>query len=42
MIKVADSRFQDELVDKAKSARKLPEDWEVPPAYRNNTPEALE
>jgi len=42
MIKIADSRFQDELVEKAKSAGKLPDDWDVPPPYRNNTPEALD
>ncbi len=42
MIKIADSRFQDELVEAAKEAGKLPADWEVPPGYRNNYPEALE
>lgn len=42
MIEIADSRFQDDLVERAKAAGKLPDDWEVPPAYRNNTPAALE
>jgi acyl-CoA hydrolase len=41
MIKIADSRFQQDLVEKAKDAGKLPPDWEVPPAYRNNYPETL-
>ncbi|WP_276257959.1 acetyl-CoA hydrolase/transferase C-terminal domain-containing protein [Haloglomus litoreum] len=42
MIKIADSRFQDDLVEQAKAAGKLPEDWTVPPAYRNNYPETIE
>ena len=42
MINVADSRFQDELVEKAKGVGKLPEDYEVPERYRNNYPENLE
>jgi hypothetical protein len=41
MIKVADSRFQDELIDKAKKAGKLPMDFELPAQYRNNTPEKI-
>ena len=42
MIKIADSRFQDDLVDQAKSAGKLPQDWDVPEGYRNNYPETIE
>ncbi|MDX1442164.1 MAG: acetyl-CoA hydrolase/transferase C-terminal domain-containing protein [Gammaproteobacteria bacterium] len=42
LIEVADSRFQQELVEKAKKAGKLPADWEVPPSARENTPEALQ
>jgi hypothetical protein len=42
MIKVADSRFQQDLVEKAKKHNKLPQDWEVPEGYRNNYPESLE
>jgi acyl-CoA hydrolase len=42
MIQLADSRFQDELVEKAKAAQKLPQDWEIPEQYRNNHPEKLE
>lgn len=42
LIKIADSRFQDELTKKAKDAGKIPQDWEVPEQYRNNYPEMLE
>lgn len=42
MINIADSRFQEELLAKAKSARKIPEDYTIPERYRNNTPERLE
>jgi hypothetical protein len=42
MIKVADSRFQDDLVERAKEAGKLPDDWSVPPAYQNNYPWTIE
>ena len=40
-IQIADSRFQDDLVAKAKEYGKLPADWEIPDAYRNNYPETL-
>jgi acyl-CoA hydrolase len=42
MVKVADSRFQADLVEQAKAAGKLPEDWSIPPAYRDNYPETIE
>ncbi|MFZ5724381.1 MAG: acetyl-CoA hydrolase/transferase C-terminal domain-containing protein [Pseudomonadota bacterium] len=42
MLKIADSRFQDELLAQAKAAGKIAHDYELPPGYRNNTPEALE
>lgn len=41
LLKVTDSRFQDELLDKAKRAGKIPTDYEIPAAFRNNTPEQL-
>ncbi|WP_347331959.1 acetyl-CoA hydrolase/transferase C-terminal domain-containing protein [Marinimicrobium locisalis] len=41
LIKIADSRFQDELAQKAKAAGKLPRDYQVPSAWRNNTPERI-
>ncbi len=41
LITIADSRFQPELVERAKSAGKLARDWEVPRHARRNTPEAI-
>lgn len=41
MICVADSRFQADLLAKAKENGKIPADWEVPAEYRNNTPARL-
>jgi len=42
LLNVADSRFQDELLAKAKAARKLPQDYRIPLAYRTNAPQRLE
>ena len=42
LIAVADSRFQDELVEQAKAHGKLEASYEVPVQYRNNFPDALE
>jgi Acetyl-CoA hydrolase/transferase C-terminal domain len=41
MLQVADSRFQAELARQAKDAGKLPKDFEVPAAYRENVPERI-
>ena len=41
MLSIADSRFQQELTRMAKDASKLPKDFEVPAAYRENTPERV-
>lgn len=41
MLKVADSRFQQELMKKAKKAGKLAKDYEIPAEYRNNYPEKI-
>ncbi|WP_422073383.1 acetyl-CoA hydrolase/transferase C-terminal domain-containing protein [Tranquillimonas rosea] len=38
MIQIADSRFQAELLDKAKSAGKIAPDYELPPAHGRNLP----
>jgi hypothetical protein len=38
MLQVADSRFQDELARAAKDAGKLPKNFEIPAAYRENYP----
>jgi acetyl-CoA hydrolase/transferase-like protein len=41
MLQVADSRFQEELTRSAKDAGKLPASFEIPKAYRQNTPERI-
>lgn len=42
LINIADSRFQDELLETAKKAGKIPADYQIPAEFRNNTPERLE
>lgn len=42
MISIADSRFQAELLRRAKAASKLPKDAQVPQAHSNNTPQMLQ
>ncbi|MEX1036914.1 MAG: acetyl-CoA hydrolase/transferase C-terminal domain-containing protein [Sneathiella sp.] len=42
MISIADSRFQPELLDRAKAAGKLPKDAQVPRQHRANTPQRLQ
>jgi Acetyl-CoA hydrolase/transferase C-terminal domain len=41
MLKVADSRFQRELAREGKDAGKLPKDFEIPAAHRENFPERI-
>lgn len=41
LIAIADSRFQDELIEAAKNAGKLPDDWQLPDSARRNTPTNL-
>lgn len=41
MLGVADSRFQPELLRQAKEAGKIARAYEIPAAYRNNTPERV-
>ena len=41
MLGVADSRFQDGLMRQAKDAGKLPKDFEIPAAQRDNHPERI-
>ncbi|WP_417491993.1 acetyl-CoA hydrolase/transferase C-terminal domain-containing protein [Maricaulis sp.] len=41
LLNIADSRFQDELLATAKQAGKIAADHEIPPCYRNNTPERI-
>jgi len=42
MIKIADSRFQQELIDIAKKRGKLKPDYVLPEEYRNNYPEKVD
>ncbi|MBI9075001.1 MAG: hypothetical protein JEZ02_06280 [Desulfatibacillum sp.] len=42
LINVADSRFQEELLEQAKKAGKIPADYEIPYEFRNNYPDQLE
>jgi hypothetical protein len=41
MLAVTDSRFQDELAREAKDAGKLPKDFAIPPAHRENFPQRI-
>ena len=42
LLNIADSRFQTDLLAKAKAAGKIPSDYEIPERYRHNTPERLQ
>ncbi len=42
LLNIADSRFQAELLAKAKEAGKIPAHYQIPERYRNNFPEVLE
>lgn len=42
LLEIADSRFQDGLLKKAKRAGKVRETYEIPNHARNNRPERLE
>jgi acyl-CoA hydrolase len=42
LLAVADSRFQDELLRQAKDAGKIERGFELPPAWRENTPARIE
>ncbi|MGV8998234.1 MAG: acetyl-CoA hydrolase/transferase C-terminal domain-containing protein [Parvibaculaceae bacterium] len=41
MLEIADSRFQPALLAQAKAAKKIASDYEIPEAYRHNTPERV-
>ena len=41
LLNIADSRFQPELLERAKKAGKVAPDYQIPECYRNNYPEAL-
>lgn len=42
LIKIADSRFQQQLLNEAKAAGKVAKDYQLPLAFTNNTPEAIQ
>lgn len=42
MLNICDSRFQEELMARAKTEGKLPADYEIPAEYQQNTPEKLQ
>jgi hypothetical protein len=42
MLSVADSRFQDALLEAARSAGKIERDYKIPPQFRANRPERIE
>jgi len=42
MLNVADSRFQSGLLDEAKKNNKISKSYEIPAAFRNNTPARIE
>ncbi|WP_265515730.1 acetyl-CoA hydrolase/transferase C-terminal domain-containing protein [Nitratireductor luteus] len=42
MLDITDSRFQAELLDKAKTAGKIASDYRIPEARRRNSPEVIE
>lgn len=41
LLNITDSRFQDELLRKAKQAQKIPEHYQVPEPFKNNFPERI-
>ncbi|GAB3514962.1 acetyl-CoA hydrolase/transferase C-terminal domain-containing protein [Photobacterium alginatilyticum] len=42
LIKIADSRFQQQLLDQAKAAGKVAKDYTIPVEFGNNTPESIQ
>lgn len=42
LIKIADSRFQSELMTQAKEAGKLDKNWHLPQEYKNNLPATIQ
>lgn len=42
LLNITDSRFQEELLETAIKARKIPADYTIPEQFKNNTPERLE
>ncbi len=42
LLQITDSRFQDELLQKVKDAKKVPADFAIPDRFKNNYPQRLE
>jgi hypothetical protein len=42
LLNIADSRFQQELLEKAKQANKIPADYQIPDRFKQNYPQRLE
>lgn len=42
LLNITDSRFQDELLQKAKRAQKIPDRYQIPEKFKNNFPERIE
>ena len=42
LLNITDSRFQDELLEQAKKARKIPASYTIPDQFKNNYPQRLE
>lgn len=42
LLNIADSRFQQALLEQAKLSGKIAKDYQIPPPYRDNTPQRLE
>ena len=42
VLNIADSRFQEELLQKAKGMKKIPASYTIPDQFRNNVPQRLE
>lgn len=41
LLNIADSRFQEDLLQEAKNAGKIPNDYQIPEKFKNNYPERL-
>jgi hypothetical protein len=42
LLNITDSRFQEDLLQKAKSAKKIPDDYQIPQQFMDNLPERIE
>jgi acyl-CoA hydrolase len=42
LLNITDSRFQEELLNTAKRAKKIPDNYQIPDEFKNNLPERIE